>query len=65
LSHPRDQHTLNTPTTVPTRTTRISIKLDGLTELRALLNANKTVTLKLNAVVLNGMRVDGTDPNAI
>ena len=61
----RDQHTVYTQTTVLTRTTRIFIKRNGLMELRAFRFVKMRVTLKLNVVVLNGMRVDGPDPNAI
>jgi len=56
---------LSTPTSVSTRTTMISIRPDGLMEVQALTNARWNVTLRLNVAVLNGMRVDGMDPNAI
>ena len=64
LNQPRDQITENTATTVSTRTTKISIKLDGLMEPQANRHAKMSVTPRLYAVVSNGMRADGTDPSA-
>ena len=42
----------------------ISNKPDGLKELLLLCLARQNVMHRLIAVVLNGMRVDGTNPNA-
>jgi hypothetical protein len=59
------QLTLNSKTTVSTRTVRIFIKPDGPMDKKTLMHARMNVTLRPNVVVSNGMIAPGMDQNAI